>query len=591
MSIITAKITSRGTMYTFDETQIIINPTISKSICSGGYSAGNTACACLKIGVPYNFYNKGDLVKVFYGSNQIMGNFYIDSFEKCGYAKINPTDTYLTQMVMLTCYDSMSKLDDYYSFSTETVTSADICSKITELTGLNFATNSAIGMSFEMPKADAESKTMREWLGVFGAYLGGNYIIHPYWLNNAYVEEITLIPIDYSGAGFTAIENTKITVENDITFSKVICRASETYKSGDDTGETLSIDCQYASQDSTDIIQSNIKGEYYTAFKCDKAIIDFVSVDIGDTFIPKNATAGYKMYNLDLVISIKGLYLTCGADVFKKKINDEPQIKKSDELKAITEFAVTVSNGIATFTWKNPTSNFTGVILKRKATTDFNNIFEGETIYTGNAETYADTLPNDYTTYYYRILSYYGDNYNADCDGLSVSATSTKTVKEVTDFQYATSGYIWNYLNGGSTLQCLVGINGYTNQIGLLDYQYPYTNNTRQLIISNPIRSLIGGATTGWTMKIKIHVNATLYSFVDYDKIGIGNTANSNGIFNIETVLADGKQGGILAAQGDKTIEYQITSELNINDRLIFQLNSASQAVGIYKIWFEKENT
>ena len=235
MSIITAQITSRGTTYTFDETQIIINPTISKSICSGGYSVGNTACACLKIGVPYNFYNKGDLVKVFYGSNQIMGNYYIDSFEKCGYAKINPTDTYLTQMVMLTCYDSMSKLDKYPSFSTETVTSADICSKITELTGLNFATNSAMGNSFEMPKADAESKTMREWLGVFGAYQGGNYIIHPYWLNNAYVEEITFIPIYYSGSSFTAIENTKITVENDITFSKVICRASETFKSGDDT--------------------------------------------------------------------------------------------------------------------------------------------------------------------------------------------------------------------------------------------------------------------------------------------------------------------------------------------------------------------
>ena len=78
MSIITVTVGS----YTYDETQIIINPTISKQICSGGYSAGNTACACLKIGVPNNsLFGKGDLVTVKLNNVRVTCNFYIDSWE------------------------------------------------------------------------------------------------------------------------------------------------------------------------------------------------------------------------------------------------------------------------------------------------------------------------------------------------------------------------------------------------------------------------------------------------------------------------------------------------------------------------------
>ena len=58
MSIITVNVGS----YTYDETQIIINPTISKSICSGGFSVGNTACGCLKVGVPNNGHSEGTSV-------------------------------------------------------------------------------------------------------------------------------------------------------------------------------------------------------------------------------------------------------------------------------------------------------------------------------------------------------------------------------------------------------------------------------------------------------------------------------------------------------------------------------------------------
>ena len=90
MSIITVNVGS----YTYDETQIIINPTISKSICSGGFSVGNTACGCLKVGVPDNGHSEGTSVKISYNGKQIMGEFFISDIEKCGYAKLNPTDIY-----------------------------------------------------------------------------------------------------------------------------------------------------------------------------------------------------------------------------------------------------------------------------------------------------------------------------------------------------------------------------------------------------------------------------------------------------------------------------------------------------------------
>ena len=77
-----------------------------------------------------------------------MGEFFISDIEKCGYAKLNPTDVYKTQMVMLTCYDGMSKLDDYMSFGLTTVTPADICDEIESQTGYSFETGSKLGTSF-----------------------------------------------------------------------------------------------------------------------------------------------------------------------------------------------------------------------------------------------------------------------------------------------------------------------------------------------------------------------------------------------------------------------------------------------------------
>ena len=145
MSIITVNVGS----YTYDETQIILNPTISKSICSGGFSVGNTACGCLKVGVPNNGHSEGTSVRISYGGQQIMGEFFISDIEKCGYAKLRPTDVYKTQMVMLTCYDGMSNLDDYMTFS-GTVTPAGICDEIESQTGYLFGTGSKLGASYDI---------------------------------------------------------------------------------------------------------------------------------------------------------------------------------------------------------------------------------------------------------------------------------------------------------------------------------------------------------------------------------------------------------------------------------------------------------
>jgi len=274
MSVITVTVGS----YTFDETQIIINPTISKSICSGGFSVGNTACGCLKVGVPDHLYSEGTSVKIFYGGNQIMGEFFISEIEKAGYAKLNPSDTYKTQMVMLTCYDGMSKLDDYMTFS-GTVTPADICDEIESQTGYYFEDGSKLSNSFDIPKEEAESRTMREWLGIFGCYVGCNWTLRSYRLDSVLVSRITQLPLYYSGDSFSATINAPVNVESPITFSRVVSRGKDgTFKSGDDSGYTLNINCQYATQDSNDIIQSNIEGDYYTAFKCDKLKTDYVSM-------------------------------------------------------------------------------------------------------------------------------------------------------------------------------------------------------------------------------------------------------------------------------------------------------------------------
>ena len=267
MSVITVTVGN----YTYDETQIIINPTISKSICSGGFSVGNTACGCLKVGVPNNGHSEGTSVKISYGGQQIMGEFFISDIEKCGYAKLRPTDTYKTQMVMLTCYDGMSKLDDYMSFDLTTVTPADICDEIESQTGYLFENGSKLGSSFEVTKEEAESRTMREWLGIFGCYVGCNWSLRTYWLNDTLVSRITQLPLYYSGYSFSAIINAPVTVENAVTFSRVVSRGKDgTFKSGTDSDYTLEISCQYATQNSNDIIQSNIENQAvpYTAFKC-----------------------------------------------------------------------------------------------------------------------------------------------------------------------------------------------------------------------------------------------------------------------------------------------------------------------------------
>lgn len=436
-------ITQSGYTWTYDQTQIIINPVISKMICSGGYSVGNTACGCLKVGVPSNIYSKGAVVKIFYSTFQIIGDFYLDSFEKCGKAKLKTTDTDDTQMVMLTCYDGMSKLDDYVTFSDSEVTDADICDAIETATGIYFKSGDKTSGAISVTKEVAESKTMREWLGIIGCYIGCNWSVISKDIDNVLVANITQIPIDYSGDNLTTSNYTRIDTEQPIQFSRVISRASgETFSSGNTDSYTLSINCEYATDDSNDIIKTNISGKSYQAFSCDKCLINYVSLDIGDKITFGTDTTAYSIYNLNLVISIAGLYLTCSADVQKKKLDEEVK-PVSKALECVTDFAISVSDGVATLTWKNP-SNCTGVIIRRKQATDFINIFEGDAVYTGTGETYADTLPNTYTTYYYRIISYKDDDYNADCDTVNALATTDPPPDKYWLFRYSSNPYIYD---------------------------------------------------------------------------------------------------------------------------------------------------
>ena len=426
MSIITVTVGS----YTFDETQIILNPTISKSICSGGFSVGNTACGCLKIGVPDHLYSDGTSVKIFYGGQQIMGEFFISDIEKCGYAKLKPTDTYKTQMVMLTCYDGMSKLDDYMSFDLTTVTPADICNGIESKTGYLFETGSKLGTSFDIPKEEAESRTMREWLGIFGCYIGCNWSIRTYWLNDVLVSRITQLPLYYSEYSFSAVINAPVTVENAVTFSRVVSRGKDgTFKSGADTDYTLEISCQYATQTSNDIIQGNITNQAvpYTAFKCDKLKTAYTFMDIGDEITLSGHSGGLKIYNQTVTISINGIYMSVGADVQKKTLNEDVDYSSGgggDGLENVTNFqgGTSGNTGIVNLTWVKP-SSAQNVIVKRKRSTPFNNVIDdGDIIAVTSGNTLADTLPSLWYSYYYRTLTNAGDLYNGKDNSIMIPA-------------------------------------------------------------------------------------------------------------------------------------------------------------------------
>ena len=118
------------------------------------------------------------------------------------------------------------------SFDLTTVTSADICDEIESQTGYLFEDGSKLGSSFEVTKEEAESRTMREWLGIFGCYVGCNWSLRSYWLNSVLVSRITQLPLYYSGNSFSATINAPVTVENAVTFSRVVSRGKDgTFKS------------------------------------------------------------------------------------------------------------------------------------------------------------------------------------------------------------------------------------------------------------------------------------------------------------------------------------------------------------------------
>jgi len=164
---------------TFDESQIILNPTISKAICTGGFSVGNVSSACLKVGVPDYGYAKDTKVQIFYNGNQIMGDFYISTVDKCGLAplvggnNVVPVNgNYYTQMVMLTCYDDMTKLDDYLSLDgvADPISADVLCDLIETMSGFTFEDGSKMGSGLAIPLEDIKSKTAKEILGIFGCY-------------------------------------------------------------------------------------------------------------------------------------------------------------------------------------------------------------------------------------------------------------------------------------------------------------------------------------------------------------------------------------------------------------------------------------
>lgn len=409
--------------YEYTNADIGINPTISKTICSGGYSVGNVATASLIFTIPdIPTWYEGSRVEIFANSGKIMGDWFIGTNELTGFGRSK-----------ITCYDRMSKADDYLDFgSTTTVNGTELTQIICDKIGATMST--AFSSSLSIPVADIKSATMRDMLSIMAKHEGCNVAMK----NN----EIIKIPLYYSGNEIIPVAHTSISNIKSIAFTKTIFNTnSEIFSSGTGTPEsTLIISDKYGTQGQADIVQGNMNnvGNTYSTFNCEKCLLNnwyyngdniLTFADVGDTFKWSEYAEGiYKIMSMELYLSKVGIYATLSADTQKKTLNDHESLSNSSsgggDLPAqITNFAGSISGSTVNLTWNNPASNFSGVTIKRKKGTPVSSIFDGEIIYANGGNTLTDTLPLPYYDYYYRAVTWSGDYWNGVDNWIKIAAS------------------------------------------------------------------------------------------------------------------------------------------------------------------------
>ena len=412
--------------YDYTNAEIGINPTISKTMCSGGYSVGNVATASLIVTIPDGLgWDEGCRVELLVDGSKLMGDWWVGTIEPLGFGRNK-----------ITCYDRMSKADDYLDFgSTTTVNGTGLTQLICDKIGATMSDPFANSLS--IPVADIKSATMRDMLSIMAKHEGCNVAMK----NN----EIIKIPLYYSNNVISPTVHTSVSNVKSVSFTKTIFNTnSEIFSSGNGTPEnTLIVNDKYGTQEQADIIQENMNNNEntYSSFNCEKCLLNhyyhdvnniLTFADVGDTFNWSNYTAStYKIMSMELYLSKAGIYATLSADTQKKTLNDNNNLSNSSssgggDLPAqITNFVgvrSTENTSNIILTWNNPASNFSGVTIKRKKGTPVSSIFDGEIIYANGGNTLTDTLPLPYYDYYYRSATWLGDYWNGTDNWVKIAA-------------------------------------------------------------------------------------------------------------------------------------------------------------------------
>lgn len=440
----------------YEENRIIINPSISATMASGGLVCGNAVAkmfdfSVLDVARTDMSDHKGYCVKLYYNIGnyeyQAYCDFYVSTYEKMG-----------NNRHKFQCTDAIGWYGEDYADNedldgTGNITISELAGLCTEhlgITGDTDFTTYCTG-SAEIPKKDVKGKKYREILAIIAARNCGNIYIRgnklsfwAAWLDKSDVESTA-----YSA--LTALDST--------TFSRVaVAAGSATYYSGTgDAAHTFQHKYKYANQDTADIIQTNLNGHTYKAFKCNKCLIasnniintNYVSNgDVGDTFTPAAAA----IMAFKVAYSPAGNYGTFTADVQKKTVDKPTESGESSggggaAIDNVSSFSGSTSGNtaVAVLTWQMPETEIDSVIIKRNRSTALTSPIDGgEIVYTGNGTslTYSDTLPDIYHSWHYRTLTKKGDLYNGSDNSIVIAAiTRGKYLYNAGDECQAITGY------------------------------------------------------------------------------------------------------------------------------------------------------
>ena len=435
----------------FENAQIVLDPTISGTMCSGGVSGGGCSTKTFEFSLyAPEFSDMSDHLGY---AVQLYANIGVNPEQCYG-------DWYITEYTAMEngrhkfkCTDAIGYLGEDYATETAldgdgmitATNAAEVCLTHLNLSADNYFTTWVKGAA-EVPKKDLRGKKYRDIL----AYLAARNCVNIYehhgklsawapWLTKDTIESSVYAPI----------KNTCAT-----SFTKTSVAGDKTYVSGTGTPEkTFYHKYKNATQDSADLLLTNLDDYTYKAFKCDKCVVAGSTIansilqwaDVGDTFSPVSAP----IMAFKLILNPNGIYGTFSADIVKKNVDkpvDESEGGSGAAIDNVNNFAgaTSGSSGVVALTWQMPETPITNVIIKRKRSTAFTSIFDGDVIdvNNGTALEYHDTVPDLFHSWYYRTLTNKDDIYNGSDNAIMIAAiTRGKYLYNLGDECQSVTGY------------------------------------------------------------------------------------------------------------------------------------------------------